>query len=73
MSPMEPCRTNVLCGQGEPREPCPGETFLIGGLASGHEHLSGNSYLLYCPAQRRALVSDLVAHPDSSRTRGSSR
>lgn len=41
VSPMEPCRANVLCGQGEPGEPCPGETFLIGGLALGHEHRLG--------------------------------
>lgn len=56
--PAEPYRTNVLCEQGEPGKPCPGQTFLIGGLASGHVHLPGTSCLLYCPAQLSILVSD---------------
>lgn len=58
--PTEPCRANVLCGQGEPGEPCPRQTFLIAGLTSGHVHLSGNSCLLYCPAQHRVWVQILL-------------
>lgn len=58
--PTEPCRANVLCGQGEPGEPCPRQTFLIAGLTSGHVHLSGNSCLLCCPAQHRVWVQILL-------------